>query len=84
VVDPRREDAVARPDEENQPSGGFETSAELRRTEEAEATPDAAAPAPRMEAPPTYDRPSSRRPLLVAAGVVLALIAVAVAIYLAV
>ena len=42
VVHRARTDAVARPDEKQSP-GGFEASAELRRTEYREAEPEAAA-----------------------------------------
>jgi hypothetical protein len=83
VVHPRREDAVARPGDEKKSPGGFETSAELRRTPAAEPSADAPAPAPSVEAR-EYERPSSRRRLVVTAVVGLALLAVAVALYLAV
>jgi hypothetical protein len=72
---------VTRPDEKQSP-GGFETSAELRRAPDAGRTPAPVEPAD-AEAPPTYDRPAGRRAVLIAAGAAVAVLVIAVALYLA-
>ncbi len=73
---------MARPGDESQSPGGFETSAELRRTEHSEAEPEAPPPA-MSEPPPAYALPSSGRRVAIAAAVVIVLLVVAVAVYLA-
>ena len=74
---------MARPDEKQSP-GGFETSAELRRTPQSQPSARAPVAAGQDEAAPAYERPGRRRGVLIAAAALIVLLAVAVTLYLAV